>query len=84
MKTRIILENWTKLDSPEYRQVVELQHIPRIGERITFEKEDTNGNYEYNLYVIDIVNQFIDGYHNIIIIISNDLDSVNSFHYHED
>lgn len=84
MKTRIILENWTKLNTPEYHQLVELQHLPRIGERITFEKEDSNGEYEDNLYVIDIVNQFLDGYHNIIIIISSDLNSVNNFHYRED
>lgn len=84
MKTRIILENWTKIDTPEYRQVVELQFIPRIGERITFEKENSDGDYESNYYVVDVVNQFLDDYHNIIVMISDDLDSVSNFYYKED
>lgn len=84
MKTRIILENWTKLNTPEYRQLVELKHIPRIGERVTFEKENSNGDYESNYFVVDVVNQFLDGYHNIIIIISDELDNVSNFYFKED
>ena len=84
MKTRIILENWTKLDTPEYRQVVDLQHIPKIGERITFEEADANGDFEYDLYVVDIVNQFKDDYHNIIVMISDSLENVSAFYYKEE
>lgn len=84
MKTRIILENWTKFNTSEYRQVVELQHIPRIGERITFEKEDNNGDYESNYFVIDVVNQFLDDVHNIIVIISDNLENVSTFYFKED
>lgn len=83
MKTKIIIENWTKLNTEEYRQVVNLKFIPRIGERITFEIEDSEGNYEDNYFVVDIVNQFVDGFHNIVVIISDDLECVSRFYYKE-
>ncbi|MEN9998014.1 MAG: hypothetical protein RI922_1004 [Bacteroidota bacterium] len=81
MKNKVFIENWTKVGKPDYRTEVTLQHIPRIGERMTFEDEDEDGNWEDKYYVIDVIHQIKGDTQSIFILISDNLENVSNFYY---
>ena len=75
------MENWSRVGEDDYTKEYEISYIPRIGERITFDMPNKDGDWLEKLYVLDIIHQFINNEHNIIIIVGEDLECVSRFHY---
>jgi hypothetical protein len=81
MDTKIILENWNRIGKEDYRQIVNLNFIPRIGERLTYSEIEKDG-WPDALFVVDIVHQIKGQTHHVFIMLSDDIENTNNFHYH--